>query len=199
MKLRDHVRNFFGRKRDERAPWVRVVLVIAILALGMAMGRIAQENEIVRQIVTRYGYFGVFVIAMVSGFNLVVPVPAVAFIPLFVASGLDLVATIAIIVIGVTIADMLAFMLGRAGRELHVMREARLVKKLQKVRERHYWWPLGMMFLYASFAPLPNEVMALPLGLMGYPAHHIFLPLLLGNLVFNSIAAVGIMTLFSTL
>lgn len=200
MSLRARFNRFFRRDAaGQTLPWLRVIAVIAVLALGMALGRIAQGNEVVRQLVTRYGYFGVFAVALVSGFNLVVPVPAVAFIPLFVASGLDLTATVAVIVVGVTIADMLAFMLGRAGRDLRVMQETRFVKQLQKFRQRHYWLPLGTMFLYASFAPLPNELMAIPLGLMGYPARHIFLPLLFGNLVFNTITAFGMAALFRSL
>lgn len=187
-----------GKRHEHysRLPIIRFAMVAGILIFGMWLGRIAMQNEVIRELVVRYGYAGIFVVALVSGFNIIVPVPAVAFVPLFVASGMDFVATVAVIVVGVTIADMLAYALGRAGRELDVMKHAKVLKRLEAVRAKRYWSPLVMMFFYACFAPLPNEILAIPLGLMGYPALHVALPLLFGNLVFNTIASVGVRALF---
>lgn len=179
------------------APWVRVVLALVVLAFGMALGRIARDNDVVRQAVAQYGYVGVFVVALVSGFNVVVPVPAVAFMPLFVTSGLDLATTLGIIVVGVTVADLVAFSLGRAGADLEVLERSRAVRRLRALRERHYWMPLAVMFFYACLAPFPNELLAIPLGLMKYPARHMILPLLLGNLVFTAYATFAVLALFA--
>lgn len=200
----DDIRATLSRigKRHERyssMPAVRFATVALIILFGMWLGRVAMHNDIVREMVVRYGYGGIFVIALISGFNIVVPVPAVAFVPLFVASGMDFAATVAVIVVGVTAADLVAYLLGRAGRDLDVMKHAKMVKRMAAWREKHYWTPIWAMGFYAAFAPLPNELLAIPLGLMGYPLRHVVPPLLVGNLVFNLLASYGMRAVFLAL
>lgn len=190
-----------GRRHDHYSnmPLVRFATVALIIVFGMWLGRIAMQNEVVSDLVVRYGYGGIFVIAFISGFNIIVPVPAVAFVPLFVASGMDFMATVGVIVVGVTVADLVAYLLGRAGRELDVMQHAKMVKKLEAWRARHYWKPIWAMGFWAAFAPLPNELLAIPLGLMGYPLAHVVPPLIIGNLVFNLLASYGMRAVFLAL
>lgn len=200
----DEIRSTLARisKRHDHysnVPLVRFVTVALIILFGMWLGRVAMQNEIVSELVVRYGYGGIFIVAIISGFNIVVPIPAVAFVPLFVASGMDFAATVGVIVVGTTIADLVAYLLGRAGRELDVMKHAKMVRKLEAWRAKHYWKPIWAMGFWASFAPLPNEVIAIPLGLMGYPIAHVVAPLLVGNLVFNLLASYGMRALFQAL
>jgi membrane protein YqaA with SNARE-associated domain len=190
-----------GRRHERYSsvPLVRFATVALIIIFGMWLGRIAMQNDVIREMVVRYGYGGIFVIALISGFNIVVPVPAVAFVPLFVASGMDFAATVGVIVVGVTVADLVAYLLGRAGRELDVMKHGKMVKRLAAWRAKHYWTPIWVMGFYAAFAPLPNELIAIPLGLMNYPLRHVVPPLLLGNLVFNLLASYGMRAVFLAL
>ncbi|MEY4745247.1 MAG: hypothetical protein RL272_1192 [Candidatus Parcubacteria bacterium] len=182
-----------------RVSWLRFAVVAAVILAGVWLGRFALHNDIVRALVIRYGYGGVFVVALVSGFNLLVPIPAFAFVPLFVASGLDFAVVVALIVAGVTLADMIGFFLGRAGRDLDMVRHAKIVRRLEKFRARHRLAPLVLMALYGAFAPLPNQVMAVPLGLMGYASYEVIGPIFIGNVVFNGLAASGIRFLFMRL
>ena len=46
-----------------------------------------------------------------------------------------------------------------------------------------------MLALYASFVPLPNELLVLPLSFFGYRLWKVFLVVLFGNFVFNTLAA----------
>lgn len=181
---------------DADISWFRFAVVAAVLAAGILLGRVALHNEVVHGLVARYGYGGVFAVAVASGFNVLVPVPAFAFVPMFTGAGLDFAPTVGLIVAGVTLADMIGFFLGRAGRDIDAVRHAKVVRRLEKFRDRHRAAPLLIMALYGSFAPLPNQVMAVPLGLMGYAAYEVFLPILVGNLVFNTLAASGIEFLF---
>jgi membrane protein YqaA with SNARE-associated domain len=198
------IRRRIGRILDNRAEETRkgvikVVLVSLVIIAGIWLGLVATRSEVIQDVVGRYHYFGVFLAAIVSGFNLVVPVPAVAFVPLFLASGLEIGPIILVLSLGMTVADTLAFLLGKAGRTIPSVRETRLVRRLERIRDRHYWHPLVFMFVYACVAPFPNEVVAVPLGAMGYPIAAIVPPLLMGNLVFNAIGAWGIATVFSSL
>ncbi|MBI2037145.1 MAG: hypothetical protein HYT14_02185 [Candidatus Liptonbacteria bacterium] len=139
-----------------------------------------------------------FIVAIVSGFNFVVPVPAIAFLPLFLASGLSFLPTILIIAAGVSIADSIAYFVGRIGR--HVLAyafEERLILRMERVRERYHWAPLTAFFLFAAFVPLPNELLVVPLGLLGYRFRQILPVAFAGNLAFNSLYATGTIGLFN--
>ena len=64
-------------------------LLIAIIILGaFYIASLAGESELIKDYVSRYGYIGLFITALISGFNLLIPIPAVAFLPLFIESGL---------------------------------------------------------------------------------------------------------------
>ncbi|KPJ86012.1 hypothetical protein AMJ57_00880 [Parcubacteria bacterium SG8_24] len=179
----------------------RIRFVGAVLALiaGMGLGVYAVGHAGLREAIAAYGYPGLFVISVFSGFNILVPIPAVAFLPLFVVSGLDIRLAIVVMAVGVTIADLIAFLVGRTGRKLVTGKMRRAVRRLERIRERHYWAPIGLMFIYAIIAPFPNEVLAIPLGLMGYRLAYVAAPLLLGNLLFTALTSFGIMSVFSVL
>lgn len=178
--------------------WIKAFFVIGIIAIGLWLGTFVADNDLAKRLVADYGYVGIFIVALISGFNLIVPVPAVAFIPMFIAAGLDFWVTILVLSIGLTIADMVAFVLGRAGRAF-VNPNSRLIKKLEHIQKDHYWGPPVLMFLYACFVPLPNEIMAIPLGFMGYPIRHVAPFLFTGHLVFNTWAALGLLSVFQNL
>jgi len=60
-----------------------VILAIFLLAFfigALYIGKYESDNSVVRDVVSRYGYLGVFVISFISGFNLAVPVPAISFV-----------------------------------------------------------------------------------------------------------------------
>ncbi|MDO8574511.1 MAG: hypothetical protein Q7R86_02700, partial [bacterium] len=79
---------------------------------------------------------------------------------------------------GMTLADGIAYVVGRTGRQfLHP--RAKLLSVLNKMRDRYYWSPL-----------------VVPLGFMRYRLRHMFLPMFAGNLVFNILSSIGVMKLF---
>jgi len=175
-------------------------LLVAFIIAAFYLARIAQENEPVRMLVADYGYVGIFVTSVVSGFNLVVPIPAIAFLPLFLESGLSFALIILFISAGVTLADTVAYFIGRAGR--HIMShsvEERVLVNLERVRARYHWAPITVLFLFAAFAPLPNEIVMVPLGLLGYRLLTVLPVAVAGNLVFNALYATGTIGLFNLL
>src|SRR3989338_3124767 len=95
-----------------------IVLLVASIALVFYLARFARESEIVREIIATYGYAGIFLVSLVGGFNFIVPIPAVLLIPLFSEAGLMLWPSIFLIVVGVTIADSIAYYFGRIGRQV---------------------------------------------------------------------------------
>lgn len=187
MRLWTKFRN--GLREGAWFPWLRFLTVVIVFVVGIWLGRIALRNAVVGDLVQRFGYVGLFFVSLVAGFNVVVPIPAVAFIPLYLAAGMAFWPMTLVMVAGETIADLLSFWLGRTGRDLDQLKHARTVKRLERFRKKHFWAPLGLMFAFASAAPFPNEVLAIPLGLMGYRAWQVAIPIFFGNLVFTAVTA----------
>jgi len=176
---------------------LQAVFVLFIFAGAFYLADVAKEDEIVRAVVAQYGYFGIFVAAFVSGLNFIVPVPAVAFFPLFLEVGLGYWATILLIVVGVTCADMVAYFLGRVGYNvLTRVPNNKTLLRLVALGEKYHWAPLGVLFLFASFAPMPNELLLVPMGFLGYRFRHIFPVVFAGNFVFNTLYSTGVLSIF---
>ena len=156
----------------------------------------AAEQDLVREGARRFGYPGIFIAAAISGFNLVVPIPVIAFYPFFMEVGFSPVPTVLLIAAGMTTGDLVGYLLGHVAREAMAPRARRLMARLERLRERHRVLPFVVMFAYAAFAPIPNEVLVIPLAFMRYPLAGVFVAVLLGNVIFNTLVAVGVVTVF---
>src|SRR3989344_4832822 len=88
---------------------VQIIIIAAIIALAFLLTNRVTEDELLRDLVARFGYIGAFFVAVISGINIFVPIPAVSFLPLFIESGLNFYLTIAAIVIGVTVGDVVGY------------------------------------------------------------------------------------------
>ncbi|PCI29958.1 hypothetical protein COB55_01090 [Candidatus Wolfebacteria bacterium] len=167
------------------------VLLLFLVVFALWLEGLVSGNEAVQGIVYSYGYVGIFFLAIVSGFNIFVPVPIAAFIPVFVSAGLDPWIAVGLIAIGMTIGDSIGFFVGRFGGGI----DSRFVKKIQSLYKRFSEKnrKIGMMilFAYVAFVPAPNELVIIPLGIIGCRYRNIFPVILLGNLVLNILVYVG--------
>ena len=179
------------------SPLLKLLGIAFILLLAFWLVRLAENSSMIVDIVFQYGYVGIFVVSVISGFNIVVPVPAVSFVPLFLEAGLSLKAVIATMVLGLTFADLLGYAIGRSGRELaSTFHHKKIFRRLDTMRSKHYFAPIIFLFFFASLVPFPNEVLVIPLGFLGYRFIHVFIPLFLGNIIFTIIASFGVINLF---
>jgi len=170
----------------------KIILLLLVIAMALWVSGIVKDSDFVSELIRRFGYGGIFLIAVVSGFNLAIPVPAVAFMPVFVASGLNVFAVVVIMAAGMTLADFIGFLLGKASRRIAMSAfERKVLNKFEKIKEKLNWSPALALFLFASLAPFPNEIIVVPMAFLGYRFTYILLPVFLGNMVFNSIYAIG--------
>jgi membrane protein YqaA with SNARE-associated domain len=187
----------------ERRRWSTIAIqVAAIVAIGAAAvwtNLYAADHDLFREAAVRFGYPGILLGGAASGFNLVVPVPIIAFFPFFVEVGFHPVVTVAVIATGMTLGDLLGYLIGHTARDVLAPRREGLVARLERMRERRPYLPFVVMFLYAAFAPIPNEVLVIPLAFLRYPVAAIFSAVLLGNLIFNSLVAFGVVHVFDLL
>ncbi|MEX0934738.1 MAG: VTT domain-containing protein [Candidatus Paceibacterota bacterium] len=175
--------------------FILAVVLIAALWIATSIG----DYETLRAIILTWGYPALFVLAVVSGFSLIAPVPAVVFVPLVVAVGLNFWVAIIIVIIGMTIGDGFGIFLGSTGRQVFdEWIEVRWLERVEKFLNRWKLKPEFIAFLYAAFIPLPNELLFVPLAFLKKHTGKLFLAAFLGNAVFNIIAAgvlVGIVKL----
>lgn len=176
---------------------LRVAALIGVVALVFWVNESVASNLEVTDAVRRFGYPGLFVIAAISGFNLLVPIPIIAFFPFLMDAGLAPVPAVAVIAAGMTVGDMVGYLLGRLGRKL--VEKPHWMRRMERVQERHRLAPYVLLFFWASFAPLPNEVIVIPMALIGCRWLGVLLAALGGNIIFNSLAAAGFEGLFGFL
>jgi len=176
--------------------WViKLFLILGVLLALILSFESLVSNDFLREVITEYHYFGVMVVAFVTGIA-GFPVPIVAFTPLFTELGLSIFTVVAAIVIGLTLGDLVTYGFGVIGRKLSRGSKNKTLARLEGYAEKNKVLPLVALFFWASFVPMPNEILLLPLGLLGYRLIHILPPLILGNIVLNTIIASGIIGIF---
>ena len=144
----------------------------------------------------RRGYPGLLLASVVSGFNVVWPVPVVTFYPFFIESGFEPVPTLATIALGMTGGDLLGYLIGNTTRDMSSYRLARFRARAEALHSRHRHLPLGLLFLYAAFVPLPNELLVIPMAYMRYSMAAVMAAVLFGNVIFNTLMAMGVSLIF---
>ena len=169
-----------------------------ILILGaFYLANLAGKSEFIRDLIHNFGYTGIFLVAIITGFNLVVPIPAFTLLPLFIESGFNFWPSILVVSLGLSVADAIGYFLGKIGREIIMNAwERKILGRLEKIKERYEYAPLAILFLTASFIPMPNELVVIPLAFLGYKLRLILPILFIGHLIFNFLYATGIINIF---
>ncbi|MGM5482578.1 MAG: hypothetical protein ACQESF_03895 [Nanobdellota archaeon] len=99
--------------------------------------------------------------------------------------------------LGITIGDTLFYLLGLKGRETLSGPLKRLTDHFSRWMEKQPSWLIPIVVLvYATIAPLPNDILTVSLGLCKCNAKQILPPLLVGNMLFTLlISAISISTI----
>lgn len=170
-----------------------------VFALAFGLSHLIQENSFISGLLNRYGYRAVFILGIIGGLNLVVPVPTVTFMPLFLEAGLNFWIIILLITIGMLLADGFAFLLGKTGRQIIVLNQEKnkILRRLEELKNKNKKLPYVFLFLFASLAPFPNEVIVIPMGFLGYKMRNLLFPLISGNIIFNVLYALGVVNIFN--
>jgi len=172
---------------------IKVAFVAILLFFIFQFAGYISENDHLVDTVNQWGYLAAFGVALVSGFNFVIPIPAAAFLPVFITAGLNIYIVVLILALGLTLADSIAYLVGNAGKNLlSDEREKKLADLFESLQNKNSWLLPLFIILYASFVPVPNEVIVVPLAFVGYKFKYIFPLIFIGNFVFNILAVWGI-------
>lgn len=174
-------------------------LILALAVLGVIwINSLNIQDSAVQDYASRFGYAGLFLVSIISGFNILLPIPVAAFFPALMDLGFNPAATVAIISIGMLAGDALGYFIGYTGRSLiDEQHKNPWFARIQRLREKNEMFPMFFLAFYASFVPLPNELVVIPMAFFRYKWWHMMLALFVGNLIFNTIFALGFTSLSS--
>ena len=199
MELKTHqtkVKNFISLHRKTIRLTILSVLAVIMLLGVIILARFVTQNDNAQLLVQDFGYIGVIVISFVAGLNAIVPIPAGSFVPVFTAAGLDLQFVILMLIIGTTIADLAAWYVGVLGRKITLHNYPKLAKFTNWIQQKNIWAVMLFVFVYASVAPIPNEVILIPLALVGIKLRYLIVPLIMGTILYQTAFAFGAQSLF---
>lgn len=167
---------------------------MAIFIAALYFAQTLTENDKVVSLIGSLGYLGVLITGIIAGLNTIVPLHAATFTPLFIEAGLTIPLIIATLAVGTLIADSLGFALGHVSRELMEEKYPKIFNFFTNLATDHSRWITPFVIIYASFVPFPNEAILIPLALAGVKLKKLIIPLVLGNIVHQTLAVYGVST-----
>jgi membrane protein YqaA with SNARE-associated domain len=173
--------------------------IVLLVVLLIWLNKWAIGSDFISNTAQRFGYPGIFLAAVISGFNLIVPIPIIGFFPFFVEIGLSPALLILTISAGMMIGDAFGYLVGKSGRDIVEVKSQKIIRRLEWIQEKYPKAPMIVLFVYASVVPLPNEVLVVPLAFLGYRLRWIILTVFFGNIIFNLMVAFGFLHLFVVL
>jgi membrane protein YqaA with SNARE-associated domain len=143
-----------------------------------------QLVEWMQQLVTSYGYFGIFIISLIGALSIFFPLPYTVVI--FTLGGLFDPFLIAIVAgLGSAVGEFSGYLLGYYGRKVISAERRRKMGFMLRVFDR--FGPIAI-FIFA-LTPLPDDLLFIPLGIMHYSLLRAFIPALIGKVSMNFIVA----------
>lgn len=176
-----------------------LVVLLTVTTVALYTAQFIENSASAQVIISELGYGGVILIAIIAGINVIVPVPAVTLTPIFTSAGLLLPWIILSLTVGTLIADFLGFLFGKWSRDHIYQHYPRTVASIEKIYINYPRLIVPLVFLFAAFMPLPNEVLVIPLALLSVRWRLMILPLFFGNLINQTIYAYGIDSVYGWL
>lgn len=175
--------------RRRRNFYLLSILVLLILAWSLLL-YLTGPAELVEAIGVRNGYILGFLVAAIGGVSTVTSISFYSVVTALAAGGLNPFLLGLVMGTGVTIGDSLFFYLGRTGRRT-------LPDKIQYHVDQALEWAYDqrrgtihvLIFAWAAFMPLPNDLITIPSGMSKLRAVEILPFILAGNITFTTLLA----------
>ncbi len=176
-----------------------LIAIVAIMGFSLFLTQYVTTDTESQLLVQQYGYLGVLIISFITGLSFISPVPAATFTPIFTAAGIPLFVAIILAVIGTTAANFVSYYIGRLGHEFTNTNYPKLQAKIVDIYTKRKDLLPYLVFGFAAFIPLPDEIYLIPLGIIGVKIRDFILPLFLGTIFFQTATAFGFQNVFSVI
>ena len=176
--------------------WLKFSIVTFLIVLWIILLFCVNPENIIESLGVHNIYIVVFLLAVFAGGSSFTAPSMYGILITFVLSGTPLIPVAVIASIGSTLGDS-AYMF--FGKKSHKVLSSKTQKKLQKLITKIETKPKIVMpffiFAYAAFAPIPNDLMTVSLGMAGYKIRNALIPIILGNMIyFFILLSIGTLT-----
>lgn len=159
--------------------------IIGIIA-AIILISLVKPTEIVDKIGVQNSYLALFIVASLGGVSSITSSSLFIFLSILAAGGLSPLLLGLVGGIGASIGDSLFFYIGTKAENIAPEKMSKKSEKISKIIQSKPKWVVPIMvYLYAGFAPLPNDIMTVPLGFFKYKYKKIIAPLILGNITYT--------------
>ncbi len=188
--------------RVHRSVWPiisSVAILISFLLGAFWVAYLVSQSAAAQSVTLNFGYAGMAVFAVIAGLSGILPLPAASLVPAFVEAGLSLPLLVVALVVGTAIADIISYLVGWYGANPVQNRYPKTFHFFQRIHQERRHLVTVFVFLYATFLPLPNEAIIIPLAIVRVPFRCLMIPLLAGNVISQTAMAYGFMGAFQWL
>ncbi|MEM1639110.1 MAG: VTT domain-containing protein [Desulfurococcaceae archaeon] len=141
------------------------------------------------ELLGRYGYIGLLIIALVSNAIPYSTVPYLIFVAPLLSQlrGLSLVLSVLALTLGATLGKIIVYIIGRSLSKAKKMKA--FISNVSDFVNKHKKSVFVMVFLVAAL-PLPDDVFIIPIGSSKYSLLYFTIALFFGKLIVTSLTAV---------
>jgi membrane protein YqaA with SNARE-associated domain len=171
-----------------------IIFAVALYAAFQAAGYVA-ASPATQTFLVQFGYLGLYVISIFTGLG-ILPLPAATFTPILTAADLSLIGIIIALTLGTTTADILSFGFGHWSKAYVTEHYPKMYERVKHLYGRRRKLVIPFACFYLAFVPFPNEIILIPLAVLGMPLRQLLIPIIVGNVVNQTIMTFGISSLF---
>ncbi len=176
--------------QHDRTTGLTVLAFLGIILVWTLITFWIPPEQIVETLGMDNGYRVAFAAGALGGFSLFLTSPYYLVVATLAAGGLHPVLLGFAAGTGVFLGDSTSYLIGRKGFVVLPSRVQRAFTKLcDWCVHQPAWLTFVVLFVYGAFVPLPNDILVVTLGVAGYSYTKLMIPLGLGNIVLNIIAA----------
>ncbi len=133
-----------------------------------------------------YGYFGSFIISIISNLILFVPIPYLIII-FALSTVLDPLILGLVSALGATIGKIIIYHIGKSGRKILKESQKKKLEFARLIMEKY--GPIAIFIMAAT--PVPDDILYIPLGMMRFDLLRFFIYTLLGKIVLTLVISLG--------
>lgn len=169
--------------------------ILLIILLAIYVSTHLSQQTVLLEFIATWSYLAVAILGLISGLNVLIPIPAATLTPLFIAAGLTIPGIITALAFGTILADYISFLFGSCTKSILEARYPKLINFLHHLTTTYQSWLLPFVIFYAAVIPLPNEAILIPLAFSSIKFLKLLIPLIIGNTIHQLLLVHGTISL----
>lgn len=166
-----------------------LISILLFACVSLVLFVILSPEQIISWVGVKNAYVLIFVMAIAGGFTTFNIIPYHPMLIALAAGGLNPYALGILAATGVTLGDSTSYWLGTQGRMLLPEKTNKWFERIHRRGEKNPRLQMFLFFLYSTFVPTSNDLLTIPAGIVGIPFWRVMIPLLFGNIIFDTAVA----------